>query len=118
MIHTFHQQKPFSVYLTSKPALSGRGRFAETKTTSLMSPPTVLFSTSSIYPFYTKIILHIVTCQAHPVLVKIRRIRYAIRALRTKGSLAPCLVAARAVRWRPRLAGTREYIVTNTRPVL
>ena len=27
-----------------------------------------------------------------------------------KGSLAPCLVAARAVRWRPRLAGTRQYI--------
>ncbi len=29
---------------------------------------------------------------------------------RTKGSLAPCLVAARAVRQRPRLAGTRQYI--------
>ena len=29
---------------------------------------------------------------------------------RTKGSLAPCLVAARAVCWRPRLAGTRQYI--------
>ncbi len=29
---------------------------------------------------------------------------------RTKGSLAPCLVAAQAVRWRPRLAGMRQYI--------
>ena len=32
---------------------------------------------------------------------------------RTKGSLAPCLVAARSpgwVCWRPRLAGTRQYI--------
>ena len=29
---------------------------------------------------------------------------------RTKGSLAPCLVAAQAVCWRPRLAGTRQYI--------
>ena len=28
---------------------------------------------------------------------------------RTKESLAPCLVAARVVRWRPRLAGTRQY---------
>ncbi len=27
----------------------------------------------------------------------------------SKGSLAPCLVAARAVRWRPRLAGTQQY---------
>ncbi len=28
---------------------------------------------------------------------------------RTKGSLAPCLLAARVVCWRPRLAGTRQY---------
>ena len=26
--------------------------------------------------------------------------------------MAPCLVAARAVRWRPRLAGMRQYIVS------
>ncbi len=47
---------------------------------------------------------YIVTCQAHPVLIKIRQIRYAIRAF-----LNFCLVAAWAVRWRPRLAGTRQY---------
>ncbi len=29
---------------------------------------------------------------------------------RTKGSLVPCLVAARAVHWRPRPAGTRQYV--------
>ncbi len=66
----------------------------------------------------------IVTCQAHPVLVKERRNKCAVRSfenfylggyltclfLRTKGSLAPCLVDARVVRWRPRLAGTQQYI--------
>ncbi len=29
-------------------------------------------------------------------------------------SLAPCLVAARAVRWRPRLAGTQQYVILDT----
>ena len=37
--------------------------------------------------------VYIVTCQAHPVLVKIRQIRCAIRSFR----------------WRPRLAGTQQY---------
>ncbi len=51
--------------------------------------------------------IYIVTCQAHPVLVK--------KANKVCGSfllksLAPCLVAARAVCWRPRLAGTRQYL--------
>ncbi len=79
----------------------------------------------------------IVTCQAHPVLVKkanqmcgsfLFKIFYLGDYLacvllswrlpcrsggRTKGSLAPCLVAARAVRWRPGLAGTRQYIAQN-----
>ena len=32
---------------------------------------------------------------------------------RTKGSLAPCLVAARAVCWRPCLAGTPQYITDH-----
>ena len=65
---------------------------------------------------------NIVTCQAHPVLVKSGsnvRFRFSFKIFLstcertkgslTKGSLAPCLVAARAVRWRPRLAGTRQY---------
>ncbi len=74
--------------------------------------------------------IYIVTCQAHPVLVKKANqmcgsflLKFLSRWLssllivkwstcgRTKGSLvAPCLVAARTVRWRPRLAGTRQYI--------
>ncbi len=36
---------------------------------------------------------------------------------RTKGSLVPCLVAARTVRWRPRPAGTRQYIVDRRREI-
>ncbi len=40
--------------------------------------------------------------------------KFLSRWLRTKGSLAPCLVAARTVRWRPRLTGTRQYIRTST----
>ncbi len=49
--------------------------------------------------------IYIETCQGHPVLVK----KAWSTCGWTKGSLAPCLVAARAVRWRPRLAGTRQY---------
>ena len=48
--------------------------------------------------------LHIVTCQAHPVLVK-----KANQMCSSFLSLAPCLVATRAVRCRPRLAGKRKY---------
>ena len=65
--------------------------------------------------------LYIVTCQAHPVLVKkgesnMRFVPFKIFYIggylaclllspqgRTKGSLAPCLLAARAVCWRPRM---------------
>ncbi len=59
----------------------------------------------------------IVTCQAHAVLVKkgescMRFIPVGLVHLWTKGSLALCLVAARAVCWRPRLAGTRQYYLT------
>ncbi len=54
--------------------------------------------------------LKIVTCHAHPVLVKIRWIRCAIRSFKIFVLVVTCLVAARAVRWKPHLAGTRKYI--------
>ncbi len=66
---------------------------------------------------------YIVTCQAHPVLVKsgssVRSVSflnfYRSTSEWTKGSLTPCLVAARSpgwICWRPHLAGTRQYINT------
>ncbi len=63
---------------------------------------------SSMLTFYK----NIVTCKAHPVLVK-RANQVWSTCGRTKGSLAPCLVAARSpgwVYWRPHLAGTRQYL--------
>ncbi len=54
-----------------------------------------------------------------PCLSKKRRIKCAVRSFLKIYlgdylaclSLAPCLVAARAVRWRPCLAGMRQYIL-------
>ncbi len=60
---------------------------------------------------------YIVTCQAHTVLVKKRRIKCVVRSFLnflsrwlSRLPIVKCLVAARAVCWRPRLAGTRQYI--------